>query len=186
MKNLIKEKNDFRQFVKNLSFQHKKDDFSIEDSKIVESIIESEVYKKSSTILAYYPLNNEVNIKPLINRALFDNKIVALPKTEKNNMFFLKINKNWEKEIKKGQFSIKEPISTLVIDNFKNDTLIIVPNLALGKDNTRIGHGKGFYDKFLSTNSNINSLGICRKIYLFDSIPTEKNDIILNQIISSK
>jgi 5-formyltetrahydrofolate cyclo-ligase len=62
---------------------------------------------------------------------------------------------------------------------------MIVPNLALATDLSRIGHGKGFYDKFLNDKKNIFKIGICRSYLLFDTLPTNEDDIKLDLIISN-
>ena len=51
--------------------------------------------------------------------------------------------------LKKNALNIPEPIDGIEIDNSKMD-VIFIPLLAFDKQGSRVGYGKGFYDKFLS------------------------------------
>jgi len=157
-----------------------------EDKIIINKLINNKLFINCECILLYLPLQNEVNTYELIDLALKNNKIVGLPKTYKNKIDFIKIEpQNWEKNLTRGMFNLLEPESGEIISSFSKNTIIVVPSIALGKDGSRIGHGKGYYDKFLENKKSISKIGICRDYLLFDKVPTTKNDIFLDLIISS-
>lgn len=160
-----------------------KTDFKAQDKLIVEKILKLEQFKKASLILAYYPLNNEVNTIDFIDIALKMDKRVALPITRNDFMYFIEIDNNWKSALTKGNYNIIEPKDEIILNNIEDNTLIIVPNLALGKDNTRLGHGKGYYDRFFSKYQSLYKVGICRKEFLLDTLPIEENDVKLDKII---
>lgn len=180
-----KSKIEFRAKVKKLNRKYENMNFVEEDSIIINKIIENDSYKACKTILLYYPMKNEVDTISLISKAIQDNKIVALPKIINDKMVFIKINKDWENHLILSSYKILEPNYYNEIKDFNNQCIMIMPNLALAKDMTRIGHGKGYYDKFLEDKKNIFKIGICRSYLLFNTIPTGKNDIKLDLIISS-
>lgn len=164
---------------------HSNINFEQEDKKIINKIISTNQYKMSDTILLYYPIKTEVNTISLINIALKDNKSVALPRITNDKMEFIIIDKNWESHLSLSKYKILEPISDNILTEYDNNCLMIVPNLALGKDLTRIGHGKGYYDKFLSDKKNIFKIGICRSYLLYESVPTNEDDIKMDLVITS-
>jgi len=60
----------------------------------------------------------------------------------------------------------------------------LVPGVCFDKHLYRVGFGKGFYDRFLSANKNIFSIGICYDFQIVDSIEKDPFDVKLNKIIS--
>lgn len=178
-------KKDFRQQIKNLNKSNKTTNFDKEDTIIIKKLMSSPPFYKAKTILLYYPLSNEVNTINLINECIKLNKVVALPKTYENSLKFVILESNWNTKLKKGLYNTTEVESKNYINTFDINTIIIVPALAYGKDNSRIGHGKGYYDKFLSDKKDLYKIGLARKHLLFDTVPTNKNDIYLDKIITS-
>lgn len=183
-RDIIKAKKKFRKMVNSLNEELKNKNFSSEDDIIIERILKTEQYKKSDIILIYYPMYNEVNTLPLIAKAMYDKKRVGIPKIVEGKMHFVELDNNWEKELTINKYGIEEPNSNEFMDSFEN-TLMIVPNLALSRDKKRIGHGKGYYDIFLEDHNSIFKMGICRKHVLFDTLPVDENDKDLDLVISS-
>lgn len=173
-----------RSKIKAYNNELKNHNFADEDATIINKVTTTKQYKNCNTILLYYPMKNEVDTILLIKKSLVDKKRVCLPKIINHTMVFIPLDDNWKSNLIKNSYNIEEPISDDYITDF-NNCLMIVPNLGLGKDLTRIGHGKGYYDIFLEDKENIFKLGICRKHVLFDSLPTEKDDILLDRVISS-
>ena len=58
------------------------DSFQMFSSQICNLITEFSEYKKAKNILAYMPLNDEVDLKPVIKAALEEGKTVYLPKVD--------------------------------------------------------------------------------------------------------
>ncbi len=180
------DKKSLRTIIKNINFKYKDYNFDEEDKIIINKLIKTEMYQRAKTILLYYPLKNEVNVIELINYSLKKEKKVALPITNKNNIEFFSINKDWENNLILGKYNIWEPKKSEVINDFNYNSLIIVPALAYGKDNSRIGHGCGYYDKYLQEHTSLTKIGLARHHLLFDRILMQSNDIYLDYIISSK
>lgn len=151
-------------------------DKDIKDKLICDNFLNCDIYKKAKVILAYYPLSEEINIIPIINDALMNQKQVALPitinKTGDMGFYFIDSIDN----LVKGNFGIMEPIK----DNKKrvinfNDSVCIVPGICFDMKFYRLGYGKGYYDKFLATYSGI-SIGLCYQEMLVDKLPTDRFD----------
>ncbi|MDC7237524.1 MAG: 5-formyltetrahydrofolate cyclo-ligase [Sphaerochaetaceae bacterium] len=178
-------KKEFRQKISKINKDNINKDFSVEDSIILEKVKNCDNFKAAKTVLLFYPFPNEVNVSALIDYCLQQGKKVGLPKTYKEEIKFFYITKDWKNDLTQGVFNTIEPKSENQIKFFDKESVVIVPSLALAKDKSRIGHGKGYYDKFLSLNKELFKIGICRKHLLFNSIPTNGNDIKMDLIISS-
>jgi len=61
--------------------------------------------------------------------------------------------------------------------------LFIVPAVALGRDGKRLGHGGGYYDRYLASSAAFKA-GICFDALLFDRLPFDEYDIPVDMIIT--
>lgn len=65
--------------------------------------------------------------------------------------------------------------------------VIIVPCLAFDKDNSRLGWGGGFYDKFLAGQPQALKVGVAYQSGFVESgLPHESHDIALDKIITER
>jgi len=83
-----------------------------------------------------------------------------------------------------GSYGILEPTGTPFHD-YTNIDLVIVPGVAFDVSGSRLGRGKGYYDRLLPKLTAY-KIGICFPFQLVNEIPTEEFDIRMNEIISSK
>ena len=197
MENIILEKQGFRRNLR-LHISQLEENFFIQKSEeICKNILSWEIYQKAKTILFYMPLKTEPNIFKVIEDSFYQKKECYIPKiTDEITMkfFLLEKEKSILEQVESGFYGILEPKENLPLLQIKDlqkkdDILIFVPAMAFDKDKNRIGKGKGFYDRFLSkifenSKGNITLAGISFDCFIFDKIPTEKNDMKVDFIIS--
>ena len=150
------------------------------DKAIYNKVINNSKIKSSNLILIYVSKKEEVDTINIINYFL-KSKQIAVPKIENNIMNFYYIKSL--NDLKKGSFNVLEPNTKDKVTDF-NNCISITPGICFSKDNYRIGYGKGYYDKFYEDN-NIYSIGLCYKECLLNSIPKDKGDIPVNEIITN-
>ncbi len=144
-----------------------------------QTFLQSELYKNSNVILTYIPIKSEPDTLMVINDAINCKKDVFAPCVSGNTMNFYKINNI--NTLSKGAFSILEPKQEIV---FSGDSgICIIPGLAFDKNGGRLGYGKGYYDRFLSSHKNLITVAFCPGCNFVDSLPVEKNDIPIDYII---
>ena len=176
-----------------------------ESRKIIESknlcslLKNNPSFLQSDLILAFMPLNDEINILPFIEYASECEKKIALPRITPgtNLMDFFTVTKQELTTLAEGSYGIKEPDKKSSKINFSSNEysekkiFIIVPGLAFTKSGKRLGRGKGFYDRFLSTlttlNLNIYKAGVCFSCQIFDDedFPFTENDIKMDSVFCS-
>lgn len=94
----------------------------------------------------------EVDTTPIINILIGKNKEILISKSNFNNLSMKSYIFSEETLLKKNKYGIPEPNNG---KEFKeNIDVIFIPLLAYDKKGNRVGYGKGFYDRFLSTQKN--------------------------------
>jgi 5-formyltetrahydrofolate cyclo-ligase len=154
--------------------------------QICSKIISDIRFQESQSILLYYPLPNEVNIKRVLELSWAKGKKVYLP-------FFKKIAigevQSYKDLLNEGQIKIpKKQVRLEYLSKHFPFNLVLVPGIAFDADGYRLGHGGAWYDnllKILKHNNCVNILGVCFKEQLTEKLPREIHDVKLDDVISA-
>ncbi len=180
MKNYIKESLKRR----NELTQQERDRYSTE---ICKKILTMDVFIAADILLAYYPYRNEVDILPVVDKAMLLGKKVYFPiVTSDTTMDFVRINRLCDFSI--GYKGIKEPIGNDILkvkEVSEQPCCMLVPGSVFDRKGNRCGYGKGYYDRYLATNDFITKLGVCFSVQMMNDIPDVKTtDIPMNYIMN--
>lgn len=170
------------------AFRHRRrelpSDFVDEKSELItEKILKliEQNDEQFDNILIYCPIENEVDILKLMSKSKHNRFYV--PKICDGQMQVTKYNK---KKRKKNSFGIEEIDTDEYLDPLELD-LVILPGVVFGRDFTRVGFGKGYYDRYLSQiRDNVYKVGVCYDFQLVDSIKSEDFDVEVDAIITEK
>ena len=133
----------------------------------------------------YYPCDYEIDTINILKEFEKKKYLISLPKIGKNfQMNFFQWSSKDPLTINKH--GIPEPISGKII--YPN--ILLVPVVAFDKDFNRIGYGGGFYDRYIKKikkkNKNIITIGLAYSFQKVKKIQTNKYDMKLNFIVTSK
>ena len=142
-----------------------------------EKLLETEEYKRAKNIMIFHPLKNEVNLLSILK--------------DKTKQFYLPRIKGEEleccvyqegDELCESCFHTKEPTckacDKTIID------MVVVPALAIDRNNYRLGYGGGFYDRFLNDFRGKKIACIPKELYI-ETVYPEKHDIKMDLVIHS-
>ena len=155
-------------------------------AKIIEKIIQSPFYKNAKTIHTYVALPNEVDTHTLIEHAWKLGKKIIVPRVQPGSSmlehyFITKLT-----DLEPGSFHLMEPNPNLCEKADPADAeLVFVPGLAFDRNGNRLGYGKGFYDRFLTTQSS-RKIGLAFELQVLTDVPVSTHDVAVNDIISEK
>jgi 5-formyltetrahydrofolate cyclo-ligase len=156
-------------------------------NEIEKKLFDLPIFKESNKILFYVSYGKEVFTHEMIIKSLKQGKTVVVPKSNlnENEINIFKINSFDELSI--GAYNILEPIAN-ESNKIKYETiqLIIIPGLGFDRTGGRIGHGKGYYDKFLIKTLDTCKIGLCFEFQLLKEIPMDQNDIKMDIIITEE
>jgi 5-formyltetrahydrofolate cyclo-ligase len=162
---------------------HKRDSLAPEDARrmsesIMVELFSCERFRQASIIGFYIPKGNEVDTKPMIERAMAMGKSVAVPYTD-HKITFCRFT-SFE-SLKAGKYGIPEPASREPLE----PELIVVPGVAFGLCMHRLGYGKGYYDRYLAS-SFAYRVGICYDFQVVEKLPSHEDDQRMDEIITEK
>lgn len=128
----------------------------------------------------YVFLNNELepSTNELIKHLLFLDKLVGAPKVLGDEMKMYELHS--DTKMTKGAFGIFQPVSE---NEVANATVCITPLVAFDDTLSRIGHGKGFYDKFFEGKSLV-KIGLAFEEQKVEKIWSDETDVRLDIIIT--
>ena len=160
----------------------------INNSKIISlRVIATKEYQSSKSIGAYYPTGSEVKTFDIIKHSIDNKKEIGLPRViDSTKIKFFKIIEDSFEKIKftKGKYGIFEnSMSTTSIDQMD---LLIIPGIAFDLQGNRIGYGKGYYDRFLSSRKTKYVIGLAYETQVINESPNNHYDIPVNIIITEK
>ncbi len=147
--------------------------------KIVEQIERMQCWKDAKTVMIYYPIHNEVDLRHLVHKYAQE-KTFLLPATVGNHQIEVRVYEP-NRPLLKGRFSIPEPDTEVWKGGID---LILVPGVAFNKDKIRLGRGGGYYDRFLKHYSNSIKIGVCYDFQLHDDLPSQYFDIRMNRVVT--
>ena len=154
--------------------------------KIAAKLVRNTVFKTSQAILMYASLPEEVPTRPLLRKALALGKKVYLPKVSRQGKY-LEIYRVTDPaaDLTKGMFGIWEPRA---IPSRKGKPaeldLVIVPGLGFDRKGRRLGHGGGYFDRFLKRATGAVKIGLAFREQVVKKIPTGPNDVRVDRVLT--
>ena len=63
--------------------------------------------------------------------------------------------------------------------------LALVPCMSVTRDGRRLGHGQGYYDRFLAGRP-CRTLCLCYEALLCEDVPTDENDVRMDAVVTER
>ena len=149
------------------------------------SLSKSKYQNKRINLALYHPSYYELNVLKVLDIKYFSHQNSLLPRIDKKkNMNFYLWKKNEVLTINK--YGMLEPFkSKMIIPD-----IILVPLLAFDKSKSRLGYGKGYYDRYLNKYrknfKNVLSIGVAFSFQKYHKLPVNSKDVKLNYILTEK
>lgn len=177
-------KNTLRKEIDNkLSSISLKDKHSL-SIKLTKNLMSSSLWEKSNRIFLYLSFRNEVITDYIIDKGKNCSKKIYAPMIDGNKMNFYRIDNLDSSQLVENKYGIMEPPEGLEVQYPQNTDLFLVPGVGFSLNGNRLGRGGGFYDRYLSSNTDIIKIGISFEAQLTDRIPTEEWDINMNYLLT--
>ena len=151
---------------------------------ITRQVLALPSWKKARTIMAYVSLPEEPDTRELMETALRDGKTLLLPRCgDRGKMDALPVRDL--SELVPGILGIPEPVPPEGENPAPEPDLILVPCMAAALHGVRLGHGAGYYDRFLAAHT-AESVCLCFRAFLRADLPAEETDIFVDRVITEE
>lgn len=172
------EKSEIRRNIKRLRMMLSDMEKEEAASEVFAQLENTAAFMMADNILIYHSLPDELSTISFL-RKWNGRKHFFLPRVNGVNLDLLPYI---ESELEKGAFDIEEPKGSNLADVDDID-LMIIPAVAFDRRGNRLGRGKGFYDRLLST-TKATKVGVGYEFQLMDELPSESHDVPMDMVIT--
>lgn len=131
------------------------------------------------SVCIYNALPSEVNTDTLI-RYFLQSREVYLPVVDGDDILLVKLQK--DTSFVEAKWGISEPVGQRLAPEEVNPSITITPLLGADKYLSRLGKGKGFYDRYFRKVNTL-KIGIAFREQLVEKIPCDEWDIKLDILV---
>lgn len=146
-------------------------------AKVMKNLFAQDDFLKADTVGFYEPIDGEIDVKPMIERANAFGKTVFLPRITPKEILFDMFTS--AADLVKGPLGIMEPKG----GEEAVPEVLVVPGVAFDLERYRLGFGKGYYDKYLAKHESF-TIGVCHEFQVVDKLPRVKTDKKMDLIIA--
>ena len=152
--------------------------------------------KTEKTVLAYCSVGNEPSTLALIDSLLKSGKKVCLPlctdldeeghRTGAFDAMEARVITSFD-DLVAGAYGIPEPKADTEIVPPEEIDIVILPCVGCDRQCRRIGHGAGYYDKYLTTvRKDCFTMALCYEEALADELPMDEHDVPVDAVVTEK
>lgn len=157
---------------------------------VTRRIAASDQFAAATTVLTYVAFGSEVDLRSLHDAydgpaGAAGRKRFAVPLThapDSRLTFHLLAGA----DLRTSRSGFREPLAAAPQVPLHEVDLVLVPGLAFAVDGTRLGYGKGFYDRFLAELRTafpaVPTVGVTIDALVFDALPQDPHDVAVTHL----
>jgi 5-formyltetrahydrofolate cyclo-ligase len=173
------DKEQLRQKMREEAKRHSPEQRAAASRQICERVLALKPWANAASVLLFAPTASEPDISPLMN----DGKQVSLPAfNEKLGRYEARLVQS-ENDWAPGRYGIPEPATSCPLTDLSTLELVLAPGVAFTLDGTRLGRGKGYYDRLLAQVKAI-KIGVCFDWQVLPRIPRDRHDVKMDHIVT--
>ena len=159
-------------------------------SALAARILQLDAYRRAQRIAAYFAVNGEIGLAPVIEQALADGKQVFLPNLEQKTLRFAPYFPG--QKMRSNRFRLPEPdveeegmLAPGELD------LVLAPLVVFDANRNRIGMGGGFYDRSFAFRRDPSItvpvlIGVAHEMQRVESLQPEEWDVRLDLVVTDE
>lgn len=159
------------------------------ERRMIERIVQLPAWSSARLVLGYLAMDDEAAVDSLVHTALAERKQVALPRIDPDGeeMRFLLVPEGLD-ALETHRFGFRQPPATAKpaeVETRGYPTIVLVPGRAFDRTGHRIGHGGGYYDRFLSTiGQHVFSIGVGYNVQCCERLPCDPWDMSVHVVVT--
>jgi 5-formyltetrahydrofolate cyclo-ligase len=160
------------------------DAYRTESNEIVRLLASWDVVHQATVIAAFHPSRTEPQLQTLL-QSIAHTKTLLLPRVLPGSSMELVQISDLHQDLHPATFGLMEPRLILRPWTGKSPDIFLIPGVVFGKSGERIGHGGGYYDRFLAKHPNSLKIGVALNCQIHKGdIPQLPHDIRMSYIVS--
>ena len=168
--------------------QQREDDRRQRSEAIRRRVFRLAAFRRAKTVCCYVALPYEVQTWQMIEEMLARGKRVVVPRVQRGSRRLrLSEVKDPSGDLDRGVFGVWEPRPSAVRPVRRRDLdLVLVPGLAFDQRGHRLGHGHGYYDRFLAgLPKTVPTVGLAYSFQLLDRLPIASHDHAVRRVLTA-
>ena len=156
------------------------------DAAICRAAVGLVSFRYAQYVLLYAATDDEINISGIAEAAWRAGKSVAYPRCDKATHTMKYHIVTSEDELSSDSYGIREPSPDSPIydpEAESGSAVCFVPGLLYDRNGFRLGYGKGFYDRYLSSFSGC-KIGVVYSDYILPTVPRGRYDVALDILLT--
>lgn len=148
-------------------------------ANLTEHVLRHRPPPANAIVAGYWPMNNEVDMRPLLLALFEKGHTLVLPEAKKPGGVL--IFRKWQPgaEMVPGPFGTQHPTGEALVPSY-----ILVPLLAFDIRGYRLGYGTGYYDRTLAELPNAFRLGCAFAMQEIAEVPIGPHDVKMHAIVT--
>ncbi|KAH8373092.1 hypothetical protein KR009_011666 [Drosophila setifemur] len=164
---------------------------------VTAKVLTNQAFQQAQRVSIYLSTSSELDTTALLSEMFRLDKMVFVPTYEGSNMKMVRLRGMDEYEsLPLTKWNIKQPdfkdAREDAMTNGHGIDLFIVPGVAFTRRGARMGHGMGYYDKFLRQHAEkypfkmivMMALALNEQIISDEELPMEAHDVRLHNVIT--
>mgnify|MGYP002550592595 FL=1 len=178
---LFGDKTEIRRAVRRRIAELTAEQRTAKSASIEKMLSDCDAIRGAPVVALYASLADEPQTRGLIE-SLSRTHTVVLPRVAGDDMDFYEYS---PERMAVGAFGIEEPSGDTALSPEEID-VIIIPATAYTVGGTRLGRGRGYYDRYMSRRGfRATKIGVCFAEQIVEHIPAEPHDIAVDTVVSA-
>ena len=154
------------------------------DERILESLLRLPAVQAAQTLFCYVSVEREPDTRRFLETLLAAGKTVAVPRCQGGGLMDGCHIRGFS-ELVPAPYGLLEPGGEARVIDPASLELVVAPCVAADLQGGRLGHGAGYYDRFLAK-THCPSVCLCRGQLIQDKIPMDDRDRFMDIVLTEE
>ena len=142
-------------------------------------------YEKAKIVMTYMGFGSEIETQPFFERIIADGKIAVLPRVDRGSQTLMLHAARSTSDLLTGKWGIREPGADAPPVSINEIDFLLIPGVAFDCSGNRLGYGRGYYDKLLSTaDPALTRVAAAFSCQIVEAVPVGPKDQRIDRIIT--
>ena len=154
------------------------------DRRICAHILSLPEYQEAETLFTFVGTKDEIDTMCLIESALAAGKRVGVPRSGDGGIMAVYAITG-RGDLRPGRFGILEPVEEAQAIDIEEIDFCVIPCLACDLKGNRLGHGGGYYDRYLSRRR-MDTAVVCYHELILPEVPVMEHDVRVDRVVTEQ